>query len=118
MTVALSPVSWWFVTWRARVLEESSGSVEDRLSVVTEALDCLDQVGGRPVAHLLAPLGVSFEFWFEAGSPREALGGARGALRQAFRAAGVGDPMPRSATGSVDVMLMLEELPTLRQDDL
>lgn len=40
----------------------------------------------------------------------------RTALRQAFRAAGVGDPAPPSSRRPVEVMVMLEELPTLEQD--
>lgn len=113
---AFPRLSWWYVTWRARVLEESSGNIGARLAAVAEGLDRLDQIGGRPGVHQLAPLSVVFEFWYGAASAREAFGGARAALRQAFRAAGVGDPAPLSSRQAVDVMLMLEELPTLRQD--
>lgn len=113
---AFSPVSWWFVTWRARVLDESTGNLDARLAAVADALEQLDEAGGRPAIRLLAPGSVSVEFWFEAASAREAFGGARVALRRACRAAGVGDPTPL-APGTVDVMLMLEELPSLHQDD-
>ena len=110
------PVSWWFVTWRARVLDESTGNVEARLAAVASALDRIAEAGGRPSVHLLAPGSVSIEFWFRAVSAREAFGGARAAIRQACRAAGVGDPTPLTAS-AVDLMLMLEELPSLQQDD-
>lgn len=115
--VAFSPVSWWFVTWRARVLDESTGNVETRLSVVADILGALDQIGGLPGVHLLGPSSVTFEFWYQAASAREAFGGARAALRQAFKAAGIGDPTPLSSRHGVDVMLMLEELPALHKDD-
>lgn len=116
-SVTFSPVSWWFVSWRARVLDESTGNVEARLFAVGDALQHLDAIGGLPGVHLLAPSSVTFEFWYPAARAREAYGGARAALRQAFRAAGVGDPTPHSSQGAVDVMLMLEELPALHQDD-
>jgi hypothetical protein len=109
-------VSWWFVTWRARVLDESTGNVEARLAVLASALDQLAEASGRPAARLLAPGNVSIEFWFQAASPREAFGGARATIRRACQAAGVGDPAPLSP-GTVDLMLMLEELPSLQQDD-
>jgi len=115
--VAYSPVSWWYVTWRARVLDESTGNVEARLTAVANALEQLDQVGGLPGIHLLASSSVSFEFWYQAASAREAFGGARAALRHAFKTAGVGDPTPLSSRSVVDLMLMLEELPTLHQDE-
>lgn len=114
--VVYPPPSWWFVTWRARVLEESTGRIEARLSAVAEAMGQLDQVGGLPGVHLLASSSVTFEFWYEATTAKEAFGGARAALRQAFKAAGVGDPTPLSSRRPVDVMLMLEELPALQQD--
>lgn len=110
------PVSWWFVTWRARVLEESTGNVQARLAAVASALDQIAEAGGRPAVRLLAPGSVSIEFWFQAVSAREAFGGARAAIRRACRSAGVGDPTPLT-TGVVDLMLMLEELPSLQQDD-
>lgn len=110
------PVTWWFVTWRARVLDESTGNVEARLTAVASALDQIAEAGGRPSVRLLAPGSVSIEFWFQAVSAREAFGGARAAIRRACRAAGVGDPTPLT-TGAVDLMLMLEELPSLQQDD-
>lgn len=84
--------------------------------MVADALAQLDPVGGQPAARLLAPSAVRLEFWYEAASPREAYGGARAALRQAFRAAGVGDPAPPSGRRPVEVMVMLEELPTLEQE--
>lgn len=115
--VAYSPVTWWFVTWRARVLDESTGNVDTHLSAVADVMEQLDQVGGRPGIHPVAPSNVIFEFWFEAATTREAAGGARVALRQGFKAAGVGDPTPHPRSGGVAVMLMLEELPTLYQDD-
>jgi hypothetical protein len=108
-------VSWWFVTWRARVLDDSTGTVESSLPLVATALERLAAVGGVPGVHLVGRSSVVFEFWFEAGSPREASGGARATLRQALRAAGVGDPIPPQAAGGV--LLMLEELPTLQRDD-
>ena len=104
------------MTWRARVLDESTGNVGARLAAVAEAMDQLDQIGGRPSVHHLAPSSVSFEFWYEAATAKAVFGGARAALRQAFKAAGVGDPTPQSARHPVDVMLMLEELPALQQD--
>jgi hypothetical protein len=110
------PASWWFVTWRARVLDESTGDVQARLAEVASALDQAAETGGRPAVRLLAPASVSIEFWFRAVSAREAFGGARAAIRRACRAAGVGDPAPLT-TGDVDLMLMLEELPGLQQDD-
>jgi hypothetical protein len=79
------------------------------------ALERLAAVGGVPAVNLVGPSSVVFEFWFEAGGTREASGGARAALRQALRAAGVGDPVPPPAAGGV--LLMLEELPTLQRDD-
>jgi hypothetical protein len=115
--VPVAPLSWWYVTWRARVLDESTGNVETRLSAVADAMAQLDSVGRRPLVHLLSPSSVSIEFWFEAASAREAAGAARAALRQAFGVAGVGDPTPHRSRGVVDVMLMLEELPTLHQQD-
>lgn len=111
-----SPVSWWYVTWRARVHEASTGKVEDRLSAIAEALAHSDVTGGRPGVRHVGPASVTFGFWFEAASAREAAGGARVALRQACRTAGVGDPTPKSSHHGVDVMLMFEELPTLQQD--
>jgi hypothetical protein len=116
--VPVSPLSWWYVAWRARVLDESTGNVENRLSSVADAMAQVAEVGRRPLVHLLSPSSVSIEFWFEAASAREAAGAARVALRQAFKAAGVGDPTPHRGSGVADVMLMLEELPTLQQDEL
>jgi hypothetical protein len=116
--VPLSTVGWWFVTWRARVLDESTGNVDTRLAVVADTLEQFDQIGGRPAVQALGPMSVVFEFWFEAAGAREAAGGARTALRQAFKVAGVGDPTPPPRSGGVvDVMLMLEELPTLLRDE-
>jgi hypothetical protein len=115
--VAFSPVGWWFVSWRARVHEASTGNVDARLSALADAMGHSDAVGGLAGVHRLTPSGVSFEFWFEARTEREAAGGARIALRQACRAAGVGDPTAPSRSGRVEVMLMFEEVPTLRRDD-
>lgn len=114
--MAVSPVEWWYVTWRARVLDESTGNVQARLSMVADAMAQLDPVGDRPLVHLLAPSSVSIEFWLEAASAREAAGAARVALRQAFKRAGIGDRTPHGNRG-VDVILMLEELPGLHQQD-
>jgi hypothetical protein len=116
-SVAFPPVSWWFVTWRARVHEASTGNVDARISALADAMEHSDTVGGLAGVHRLAPSGVSFEFWFEARTEREAAGGARIALRHACRTAGVGDPTPPSRSGRVDVILMFEEVPTLRRDD-
>ena len=115
--MAFPPVSWWYVTWRARVHEASTGNVDARLSALADAMGHNDAVGGLAGVHRLALSGVSFEFWFEARTEREAAGGARIALRQACRAAGIGDPTAPSRSGPVDVMLMFEEVPTLRWDD-
>jgi hypothetical protein len=115
--VAFPPVSWWLVTWRARVHEASTGDVDARLSTLADAIGHSEAVGGLAGVHRLAASGVSFEFWFEARTEREAAGGARIALRHACRAAGVGDPTAPSRTGPVDVMLMFEEVPALRRDD-
>jgi hypothetical protein len=114
--VVFSPVGWWFVTWRARVLDESTGNVEARVSAVAEALDRLDAIGGLPGVRFHGPSTAVFEFWYQAASAREAFGGARAALRHACVAAQVGDPTPHTPSGTADVMLMLEELPTLHQD--
>lgn len=114
--VALSPVGWWLVSWRARVMDESTGNIEARLAAIADAMGQLDVIGGLPGVHPVGPSSVRFEFWFEAAGTREAAGGARVALRQACKAAGVGDPIPPSG-GRVDVMLMFEELPTLHRDD-
>jgi hypothetical protein len=111
-----SAVSWWFVAWRARVHERSTGNIEARLSAIADALAQLDTIAGQPGMHPVGQAGVSFDFWFEARTEREAAGGARVALRQACRAAGVGDPTPPSSREAVDVMLMFEEVPTLRRD--
>jgi hypothetical protein len=115
--VAFSPLSWWFVVWRARVHEASTGNVEARLSVIAEAMEHSDAIGGVPGLHPTGPASVSFEFWFEARTEREAAGGARIALRHACRAAGVGDPTLPAGSSRVEVMLMFEEFPTLRRDD-
>lgn len=114
--VAVSMVSWWFVTWRARVLDESTGDIEAHLSAIGDALGQLDVIGGVPGVRVLGPSSVVFEFWFEAASTREAAGGARIALRQACKDVGVGDPTPRSGRPGV-VMVIFEELPTLYRDD-
>ena len=81
--VAFSPVSWWLVTWRARVHDASTGDVDARLSALADAIGHSDAVGGLSAVHRLAASGVSFEFWFEARTEREAAGGARIALRHA-----------------------------------
>jgi hypothetical protein len=112
--VSYSPVGWWFVSWRGRVLGESTGDIDARLSAALDAMERLEAVGGRPVVRVHGAAQVGFEFWFEAGGTREAAGGARVALRQGFRAAGIGDPI---GAGSVDVMVILEELPTLLRDE-
>lgn len=115
--VPYSPVTWWLVNWRGRVLEESTGNVDARLRMVLDAMEQLAPVGGRPAVRPVGAKQVAFEFWFEASGTREAAGGARIALRQGFRAAGVGDPTPATGTGPADVMVMLEELPTLLRDE-
>jgi hypothetical protein len=115
--VSFPLLSWWLVLWRARVHEASTGDVDARLSALADAIGHSDAVGGLAGVHRLAASGVSFEFWFEARTEREAAGGARIALRQACRTAGVGDPTPPSRGGPVEVMLMFEEVPTLRRDD-
>jgi hypothetical protein len=114
--VDVSAVSWWYVSWRGRVLEESTGDAEVRLSMVLDAMEQLGPVGRRPTMRVLGVRQVVFEFWFEAMGTREAAGGARVALRQGFRAARVGDPTPPTGAGPVDVMVMLEELPMLLRD--
>jgi hypothetical protein len=114
--IAFSLVGWWLVSWRARVLDDSAGNVDARLAAVADALGRLDIVGGLPGVHLVGQSGVVFEFWFEAAGTREAAGGARVALRQACKAAGVGDPTPLPGVRA-DVMLMFEELPTLHRDE-
>lgn len=48
------PASWWYVTWRARVLDESTGDVPGRLAEVANALDHLGETGGKPTARLIA----------------------------------------------------------------
>lgn len=113
--VVVPAVAWWFVTWRARVLDESTTAADSSLTLIATALERLAGVGGTPSVHLLGPATVIFEFWFEACTAREASGGARAALRQALHAAGVGDPIPPPNAGGV--LLMLEEFPTLRTED-
>jgi hypothetical protein len=115
-TVEVPVVGWWFVGWRARVLEASTADVEARLAALAQAMEALDVIGGLPAARLVEPSSVLFEFWFEAASAREAAGGARVALRQACRAVGVGDPAPPPGRRAADLMLMFEELPTLHRD--
>ena len=115
--MVFSPLSWWFVVWRARVHEASTGNAEAGLSAIAEAMEHSDAIGGVPGLHRAGPASLSFEFWFEARTEREAAGGARIALRQACRAAGVGDPTLPGGSGRVEVMLMFEEVPTLRRDD-
>lgn len=112
--VAYSPVGWWFVSWRGRVLGESTGDVDSRLSAALDAMERMGPVGGRPAVRVHGASQVVFEFWFEAGGTREAAGGARVALRQGLRTAGIGDPI---GSGPVDVMVMLEEIPTLLRDE-
>jgi hypothetical protein len=114
--VAVSLVSWWYVTWRARVLDVSTGDVEAHLSAIGDALAQLDVIGGVPGVRLIGPSSVIFEFWFEAATTREAAGGARIALRQACKAVGVGDPTPLTGRPGA-VMVMFEELPALHRDD-
>jgi hypothetical protein len=115
--VTFPPLSWWLVAWRGRIHEASTGDLDGRLAALADAIDHNDSVGGLAGVHRLAPSSVSFEFWFEARTEREAASGARIALRHACRTAGVGDPTPPSQGGPVDVMLMFEEVPTLRRDD-
>jgi hypothetical protein len=117
VAVPYSPVSWWLVNWRGRVLEESTGNVDRRLRVVLDTMEQLGPVGGRPAVRPGGAGQVVLEFWFEASGTREATGGARVALRQGFRAAGVGDPTPATGAGPADVMVMLEELPSLLRDE-
>lgn len=114
--VSVPVLGWWFVGWRARVLDESTGEVEARLTALAEAMERLHVIGGQPAVRLIGPASVLFEFWFEAASAREAAGGARVALRQACKAVGVGDPTPHPSSSAVDLMLMFEELPTLHRD--
>lgn len=97
--------------------EGSTGNVGARLSAVADAMAGLDGLPGRPGVHTVGPANVMFEFWFEAGTEREAAGGARSALRQACRTAGVGDPAPSRNGGAVDLMLVFEEVPDLRRDN-
>jgi hypothetical protein len=111
------PVSWWFVSWRARVLDESTGDLTARLPAVADAMERLGPVGNRPAIRALGARHLVFEFWFEAANQREAAGGARSALRHGFRSAGVGDPASQPGTDAVDVALMLEELPTLVRNE-
>lgn len=103
--VAFQPLSWWLVLWRARVHEASTGNVDACLSALADAIGHSDAVGGLAGVHRLGTSGVSFEFRFEARTEREAAGGARLALRQACRTAGVGDPTPPSRHGLVGVMV-------------
>jgi hypothetical protein len=108
-------VSWYFVEWRGRVLEASWGNVEGRLSEVATALHSLDQVGGTPAVRVLGDDRVSFELWFAADGNKAAIRGARLALKHAFTVAAVGDPAAQPGLGGVDVMVMLEEWPTIQR---
>jgi hypothetical protein len=114
---AYPPVSWWFVSWRARELDESTGDITARLSAVADAMEQLRTVGNRPAIRALGGRHLVFEFWFEAASSREAAGGARSAMRHGFRSAGVGDPTSPPGTDASDVALILEELPTLVRNE-
>lgn len=107
------PVSWWFVSWRARVLDESTGDITARLPAVADAIEQLEPVGNRPAIRALGARHLLFEFWIEAANDREAAGGARSALRHGLRSAGVGDPALSRGAGAVDVALILEEVPSL-----
>lgn len=114
--VRLSPLSWWFVTWRARVIDDSTANIDAHLDPIADAMERLDGIGGQPWVRRGSSSRVTFEFWFEAANAREAAGGARIALRHACRAAGVGDPNPQTNRPAA-VRLMFEELPTLHRDD-
>jgi hypothetical protein len=100
-----------------RVVDESTGNVDAGLSVV---LDAMEQLGPSVAVQQSVSWRGGRSCSSSGSRPegtREATGGARVALRQGFRAAGVGDPTPASGGGEVDVMLMLEELPTLLRDE-
>ena len=110
-------MSWFFVTWRGRVLDSSSGNVEARLTAIAEALHDIGQVGGTPAVRLLNADGVSFELWFAAAGNKGAIRGARLALKRAFAMAAVGDPNAEPGRQGVDVMVMLEEWPMLQKGE-
>lgn len=106
--------AWFFVEWRARVLDGANANADASLDTVTAALSTLAQVGGTPAVRALSDETVVFEFWFEATGRGAANRGARLALKEAFGRVGVGDPTGQPGSAAPRLRLILEELPILR----
>lgn len=106
--------AWFFVEWRARVLDGANANADASLDAVTTALSTLSQVGGTPAVRALSDETVVFEFWFNATGLGAANRGARLALKQAFGRTGVGDPAGQPGRAAPRLRLILEELPVLR----
>ena len=101
--------TWYLMVWRGRLLESSTGNAEGRLGLVAASLKEIPGNQQLQTACFLSADSVAFRFWLKvAGAPLDAVKVARRTLRNAFKAAGIGDP---SSDSQVDVMLMLEEWP-------
>lgn len=104
---------WYNVLWRGRVLETSSGDAEGALSAVVEAMRGSSGVYGTPGCRVLDAHTFAFEVWIGSTDQGSAAEATRRVLQAAFERAAVGDGRPGGP--AYDVMLMLEEWPTVRR---